>query len=51
MTFNKISLYNNTLISLTFAFTFGNFKSLLQNFGLICTVSKFANFALGNGKT
>jgi hypothetical protein len=38
-------------ISLTYAFTFGNFKSLLQNFGLIWTGSKLANLALGNGET
>jgi hypothetical protein len=30
--------------------TFDDFKSLLQNFGLAQTGSKFGNFGLGNGK-
>jgi hypothetical protein len=36
---------------LTFAFTFGNFKSLQQNFSLAWAGSKFGNFGLGDGKS
>jgi hypothetical protein len=36
-------------ISLTVAFNY--FKSLLQNFGLVWTGSKFGNLGLGNGKS
>ncbi len=32
-------------------FTFDDFKSLPQNFGLFPTGSKFANFGLGNGES
>jgi hypothetical protein len=40
-------------ISINFCtfFGFDVFKSLLQNFGLFWTVSKFGNFKLGNGKS
>jgi hypothetical protein len=34
-----------------FAFAFGAFNSLPQNFGLIQTGSKFQNFGLGNDKS
>jgi hypothetical protein len=34
---------------LTFTFSFDDFKSLRQNFGLTQTVSKFENFGLGEG--
>jgi hypothetical protein len=37
-------------ILLTFAFTFGAFKSWPQNFGLVQTDLKFQNFGLGNGE-
>ncbi len=36
-------------ILLTFGFTFGQFKSLPQNFGLFQNGSKILNFRLGNG--
>jgi hypothetical protein len=36
---------------LNFAFTFNDFESLLQNFGLISTGSKFGHFGLGDGKS
>ncbi len=36
-------------IWLTFAFAFDDFDSLLQNFSLIWTGSKFWNFGLGDG--
>jgi hypothetical protein len=37
-------------ISLTFAFAFGDFKSLLQNLSFTWTGSKFGNFGLGDGE-
>jgi hypothetical protein len=37
-------------ISLIIAFAFDDFKSLLQNFSLVQTSSKFQNFGLGNGE-
>ncbi len=36
-------------ILLTISFTFFNFESIVQQFGLIWTSSKFGNFGLGNG--
>ncbi len=41
---------NNGCILLTIAFAFDDFESLLKNFGLILTSSKFGNFRLGDGE-
>ncbi len=38
-------------ILLTFAFTFGAFKSWPKNFGLDCTDSKFQNFGFDDGES
>ncbi len=36
---------------LTFSFALGTFKRWLQNFGFICTDSKFWSFELGDGES
>jgi hypothetical protein len=38
-------------ILFTLVFAFGDFESLLCNFGLIETASKLGNFGLGNGES
>jgi hypothetical protein len=39
------------LLIFAVAFALGDFKSLLQNFGLSQTDPKFQNFGLGNGES
>ncbi len=57
MTSNKISQYNTLILfnlfelQLLLPFAYDNFESLLQNFSLIWTGSKFGNFGLGDGKS
>ncbi len=53
---NKFDLKQTICVShiccilLIFVFAFDDFKSLLLNFSLIQTISKFGNFGLGDGE-